>query len=273
MGQIFTINDLENEIFFQLPQIFFNKNSKYSTMPLSCKVAYSIMHQKMRLSKMNGKADKETGEIYFFFCQEKLAEKLGIGRTAVSKIMKVLKENGLISTVHQGLGFPDKIYLHKLDPVQDDHIIHGRGEESEHLASPVNTSDVNQVNSSNSKGIIKEKREWKSTGNMTADKLIPSLEEVKIFFEKNFPEKNPQTLSLKFFDYYAAVGWRNGQGCLIRWQQVASRWGHAEQVMKSTPDPIRKTTSPEWWTPERQQEKNKEDIERLEKMRNGEIKY
>lgn len=271
MGQIFTINDLENEIFFQLPQIFFNKKSKYSTMPLSCKVAYSIMHQKMRLSRMNGKADKETGEIYFFFSQVKLAEKLGIGRTAVSKIMKVLKENGLISTVHQGLGFPDKIYLHKLDPVQDDHIIHGRGEESEHLASPMNTADVNQVNNNNRLGIIKKKRELKSPGN--TEVTIPSLEEVKTFFNENFPEKNPQELSLKFFDYYSATGWKNAYGCLILWKQVASRWGHEERVTKSTPDPIKKTTSPEWWTLERQQEKNKEDIERLEKMRKGEIKY
>lgn len=85
MGQIFTLTDLENEIFFQLPQIFFNKKSKYSTMPLSCKVAYSIMHQKMRLSRMNGKADKETGEIYFSFARKNWLKNWELGEPLLAR--------------------------------------------------------------------------------------------------------------------------------------------------------------------------------------------
>ncbi|WP_278341606.1 replication initiator protein A [Acidaminococcus fermentans] len=281
MGKIITIYDCDrkNEPFFQLPQKFFNENSKYKSMPLTCKVAYSILHQQMLLSRKNGKAEKENGEIYFFYRQEKLAEKLGIGRTAVCKIMKILKENGLIFTVHQGRGFPDKIYLYDLDPISGVHICHGRGDESKKLTSPRRPSDVSQVNRNNKEKVIKKKRECNLPTSLierfeepATKTIIPSVEEVRKYFEEHFPEKNPQALSLKFYDFYSAAEWKNRLGKPIVWRQLASRWGHEERVLlqKSSPQ---KTTSPNWWSPEKQQKENQESIERLKKMRAGELTY
>jgi hypothetical protein len=54
------------------------------------------------------------------------------------------------------------------------------------------------------------------------EKLLPSIEEVKTYFqENNFPEQEAQ----KFFNYFKSIGWLvGGKTPMVNWQAAAQNW-------------------------------------------------
>ncbi|APT23118.1 transcriptional regulator [Flavobacterium columnare] len=96
------------------------------------------------------------------------------------------------------------------------------------------SKNFEEINNSDLKNETEEKEE----------KLQPSIEEVKTYFqENNFPEQEAQ----KFFNYFKSVGWLvGGKTPMIDWQAAAQNWminapkfiSNAEQTDKDYSEPL-----------------------------------
>lgn len=75
----------------------------------------------------------------------------------------------------------------------------------------INNSDLKNENSKKEKSSAKKE-----------EKLQPTIEEVKIYFQQNnFPELEAQ----KFFNYFSSVGWLvGGKTPMVDWQAAAQNW-------------------------------------------------
>ena len=84
-------------------------------------------------------------------------------------------------------------------------------EEMQNENSAFANSDENQI-----------KNSWQKSSAKKEEKLQPSIEEVKTYFqENNFPELEAQ----KFFNYFSSVGWLvGGKIPMIDWQAAAQNW-------------------------------------------------
>ena len=77
----------------------------------------------------------------------------------------------------------------------------------------INNYNLENENSKEEKSSAKKEKE---------EKLQPSIEEVKTYFqENNFPEQEAQ----KFFNYFKSVGWLvGGKTPMVDWQAAAQNW-------------------------------------------------
>lgn len=83
------------------------------------------------------------------------------------------------------------------------------------------TKNFEEINNSDLKNETEEK-EKSSAKKEKEEKLQPSIEEVKTYFqENNFPEQEAQ----KFFNYFKSVGWLvGGKTPMADWQAAAQNW-------------------------------------------------
>ena len=104
--------------FYQMPQIFYNKESKYFKLMKNgiARELYMLLKDRNELSIKNGWIDKD-GYIYFYFKQEELAEMLRVSPPTLRKAFNELKDAELIHVVRQGMNLPNILYL--LQPEND----------------------------------------------------------------------------------------------------------------------------------------------------------
>ena len=81
------------------------------------------------------------------------------------------------------------------------------------------TKKFEEINNSN---LENENSEKEKSSAKKEEKLQPSIEEVKTYFqENNFPEQEAQ----KFFNYFKSVGWLvAGKTPMVDWQAAAQNW-------------------------------------------------
>ncbi len=81
----------------------------------------------------------------------------------------------------------------------------------------INNSSIRIVSSSE----VEMSKEEKSSAKKE-EKLQPSIEEIKTYFqENNFPEQEAQ----KFYNYFSSVGWLvGGKTPMVNWQAAAQNW-------------------------------------------------
>ena len=98
--------------FYQMPQIFYNKGSKYFELMKNgtARELYMLLKDRNELSIKNGWIDDE-GYIYFYFKQEELADILRVSEPTLRKAFKDLKKAELVHVVRQGMNLPNIIYL------------------------------------------------------------------------------------------------------------------------------------------------------------------
>jgi hypothetical protein len=89
------------------------------------------------------------------------------------------------------------------------------------------TKNFEEINNSSDKIVIPSavegtQKEKSSAKKEKEEKLQPSIEEVKTYFqENNFPEQEAQ----KFFNYFKSVGWLvGGKTPMVDWQAAAQNW-------------------------------------------------
>lgn len=96
--------------FCQIPRnILYDEPYKSNLSPLS-KLGYSFILERLNLSKINNKVDMN-GNIYIFFSQTELADKINISVRTAGTIFKELEECNLIKQQSQGNGKAYKIYV------------------------------------------------------------------------------------------------------------------------------------------------------------------
>lgn len=111
---IYKENDVVKTQFYQLPKELFG-NSRYFKLTLESKVVYSLLRDRLDLSRKN-KWVNESGEVYLLFSRENIANLLDVDLKTVTKAFKQLVSHKLIVDKRQGLGKPNVIYVCHIEP-------------------------------------------------------------------------------------------------------------------------------------------------------------
>lgn len=133
-----TIDQLETQTFYQIPQIFIaSVEKKYGSdgkvtekikstslyardLSNDAKLAYGVLYNRCLLSIRSyhqGKTDyvDENGSVFLVYTVEDLQDVLDKGKTTVHKIKKQLQEAGLLREVSQGANRPNRLYLQNVN--------------------------------------------------------------------------------------------------------------------------------------------------------------
>ena len=108
---LYTINDIIRFEFFKLPKALF-ANPKYKTMSSDAKLTYSLLYDRLSLSKQNNWIN-EKNEVFLIFTREGIADALGITYKKAMAAFAQLIKNGLIFEKRCGRGMANKIYIVK----------------------------------------------------------------------------------------------------------------------------------------------------------------
>lgn len=111
-------SDIDHERFYKVPKMLF-LNKKYKGLSLMAKMAYSVIKDRMELSKRKGYTEPD-GRAYAIFKQKDLAEFFGVSLRTIKNLFTELKEAGLLEVQKQGMCRPAKVYLAKVECSSDE---------------------------------------------------------------------------------------------------------------------------------------------------------
>ena len=106
--------EAESYTFYRIPKILFT-DPVFRKLSTEAKLLYGLLLDRMQLSIRNRWLDEE-GRVYIYYTVKNLMEDLSCGNKKISGLLAELDDRhgiGLISRVRQGLGKPDRIYVHK----------------------------------------------------------------------------------------------------------------------------------------------------------------
>ena len=98
--------------YYQIPQVLI-KDPCFKPLSLGAKLLYSIMLNRMYLSRKNHWLDDD-GKVFIYFSLAEIRQELNVCKETAVKFLAELdgaKGIGLIERVRQGQGKPDKIYI------------------------------------------------------------------------------------------------------------------------------------------------------------------
>ncbi len=110
MNRMFKINEAERFKFFRVPKILFE--ARYKNLSTDAKILYSLLFERMELSRKNGWHDDD-GSVYIYFTLEEVCEVLGCGHDKATKLFCELESYALLRRKKQGFGKPAKLYVLK----------------------------------------------------------------------------------------------------------------------------------------------------------------
>jgi DNA-binding transcriptional regulator YhcF (GntR family) len=108
MQKRYTVNDVINNQFYQLPKFLFK--GEFRKLSNDAKVLYALLKDRHQLSVENGWIN-EKGEVYLIFTREEMSEMLQCTRKTAQKAFEELKEAGLVQEERVGLNKPNLLYL------------------------------------------------------------------------------------------------------------------------------------------------------------------
>ena len=95
--------------FIQVPRFLFS-NPEFRILKPESKILYSLMLDRMSLSRKNGWLDKDN-RVFIYYTVEEMMEDIDCKHTKCAEIVKELINFGLIEKKKQGMGKPDIIYV------------------------------------------------------------------------------------------------------------------------------------------------------------------
>ena len=107
--EFFDYGEQRRFVFLQVPKLLLSEE-RYRDLSGDAKILYSLMLERGELSHQNGWYD-ERGRPFIYFTIEDVMEKLRIGHTKASVVLKDLEKADLIARVRQGQGKPNRIYV------------------------------------------------------------------------------------------------------------------------------------------------------------------
>lgn len=110
MNRMFKINEAERFKFVRVPKVLFE--ARYKNLSTDAKILYSLLFERMELSRKNGWHD-DYGSIYIYFTLEEVCEVLGCGHDKATKLFCELGNYALLRRKKQGFGKPAKLYVLK----------------------------------------------------------------------------------------------------------------------------------------------------------------
>lgn len=106
--------DADSYTFYRVPKVLFSE-PEFSGLSTDARLLYGLLLDRMQLSARNQWVD-EYGRVYIYFKVESITAVLGCGNKKACSLLAELDDRkgiGLITRVRQGLGRPDRIYVHK----------------------------------------------------------------------------------------------------------------------------------------------------------------
>lgn len=110
MNRMFKINEAERFKFIRVPKVLFE--ARYKNLSTDAKILYSLLFERMELSRKNGWHDDD-GSVYIYFTLEEVCEVLGCGHDKATKLFCELESYALLRRKKQGFGKPAKLYVLK----------------------------------------------------------------------------------------------------------------------------------------------------------------
>ena len=104
----YTVNDVFNNRFYQMPKFLFE--GEFKALSNNARVLYTLLRDRHDLSLQNHWVN-EKNEVYLIFTRKNMEEMLGLSDKTVKKAVDELKDFGLIEEEHMGLNKPNRIYL------------------------------------------------------------------------------------------------------------------------------------------------------------------
>ena len=105
--------EAEQFTFVRVPRIFFTDKEHFGTLSTDAKILYSLLLERMSLSRKNNWIDEEN-RVFIIFKIEEIEDKLNCGHEKACNILKELDDEngiGLISKRRRGMGQPAIIYV------------------------------------------------------------------------------------------------------------------------------------------------------------------
>ena len=107
-------SESESYAFYRVPKALF-ESEVFLPLSTDAKLLYGLLNDRMDLSRKNGWVDEE-GKVYIYFTRQSVMEALDCGNKKAGQLFAELDDKngiGLITRTRQGLGKPDRIYVHK----------------------------------------------------------------------------------------------------------------------------------------------------------------
>lgn len=107
-------NEAETYTFYRIPKVLFTE-PVFSDLSTEAKLLYGLLLDRMQISIRNGWLDQE-GRVFIYYTIDAVMEALSCGNKKAGTLLAELDDRkgiGLITRIRQGLGKPDRIYVHK----------------------------------------------------------------------------------------------------------------------------------------------------------------
>ena len=214
--------EAESYTFYRVPKVLFSE-PEFKTLSTDARLLYGLLLDRMQLSVRNDWMDEE-GRVYIFFTVGSIMEALACGNKKAGQLLAELDDRkgiGLISRVRQGMGRPDRIYVHKCitEDMSKRHVlkcqkdISGDVESTCHDMSKghTNKTDINKTEKNETDLIESYPPDYPDTGSAISRDQNPGLDEMDRegyleYFEKalsmdalkiDFPLKTDQLEEIK----------------------------------------------------------------------------
>lgn len=102
------INEVKNNAFYQMPQWLYEP--PYNVLSDKAKQVYMFLFDRRTLSIQNKWFD-EKGDVFVYFTNEQLMEKLNCSNKPIVQAKKELHDIGLLREVRQGVNKPNRLYI------------------------------------------------------------------------------------------------------------------------------------------------------------------
>lgn len=106
--------EADSYTFYRVPKVLFT-DPEFRALSTDARLLYGLLLDRMQLSVRNNWMD-EDGRVYIFFTIGSIMEALACGNKKAGQLLAELDDKkgiGLITRVRQGMGKPDRIYVHK----------------------------------------------------------------------------------------------------------------------------------------------------------------
>ena len=102
------ISEVKNNAFYQMPQWIYEE--PYNSLSDKAKQIYMFLFDRRTLSIQNKWFD-DKGDVFVYFTNEQLMEKLNCSNKPIIQAKKELSDYGLIKEVRQGVNKPNRLYI------------------------------------------------------------------------------------------------------------------------------------------------------------------
>ena len=205
----FKMNEIDQTLFYQMPKLLFS-NPLYFPLTNNARVVYSLLRDRMDLSRKNGWCEDDD-TIYLLFPLDKIAEIAKISHKTCVNVMKELKKYDLVITRRMGLGKPNRVYIKKCKNYTSYGVKNTLQEVEKIHPNDTDISDT-EINDT------KRYTETRKQGTHNFEK--PTVEEINDYCLERENDVDPEA----FFDFYESKGWKVGRNPMKDWKAAVRNW-------------------------------------------------